>query len=422
LTLSTLQNYDLAFLPPMTWFAQGTEEVFNLLLAGFAGLSIVFLLMVVASNNTNHERLRWLAGYSPRTYMVFVYIIAFSLTIISNTLPCAPLYLFVALAMILTSFIVLAAGTRLRSGYDPGRAIPFVDFCKIHVWLSLLLSGPLLFPFLFFHIPTFNHPQQLVYGGAPLLMVGLYLLMSRVSSRYLAILLGLVVPPEQLPPVLKQRFDAACAPIRTVSDCEIVIARRGLYNAVAQQSCRRITIGQSLIEFLTVEQLRAILTHELGHLEDRVYQPRVNRFQLLGALCFLASGIMTDSRIDYAVLYSGVLILLTIYLFLVAPKKSRMNGERVADSYVLKTDVRLYGHLQAALACIYLLNNLDKDHCKTHDSGHLDLDERQEAVATGKISQRQNVTRRLALLLVVLIVVAGLTVAYSYFFSGTGRI
>jgi Zn-dependent protease with chaperone function len=252
-------------------------------------------------------------------------------------------------------------------------------------------------------------------------MVGLYLLMTRVFFKYMATILGLVVPPDTLPPALKTRFDEASAPILAAADCEIVVARRGLYNAVAQPGLRRITVGLSLVEFLNVEQLRAILTHELGHLEDRVYQPRVTRFQQLGALCFLFSGMMTDSRIDYAVFYSGILVLLTVYFFLLAPKKARLHGEKVADGYVLRTDVRLYRHLQEALSRIYILNGLDKDHCKTHDSDHLDLDERQAAVASGKIQKRQNFTRRTAVLLVILIVSAGLTVAYSYFFPGPER-
>ena len=415
MTISDLQNYTLSFLPPMTWFTRESEEVVTLLLASFAGFSMIFLLLVVLANHTSLERYRKFTGYTPFVYMVAVYFIAFNLSTQSNNLPASPLFLLAALLMVLTSFVVLAAANRIRTDQMPWQQIPFLDFCKINVWLSLLLSGPLLLPFLLFQIPTFNHQQQLFYLGAVLLMVGLYLLITRFFFKHLTAFLGLAVPLDKLPSTLKARFDEACAPILAVSDCEIVVARRGLYNAVAQPGLKRITVGLSLIEFLSVEQLRAVLTHELGHLEDRVYQPRINRFQQLGAFSFLLYAIVTDSRIDYAIIYGGFFILLTFYFLLIAPKKPRLNGEKVADSYVMKTDPKLYEHLQAALPKIYFLNGLHKDHCKKHDADHLDLDERQEAVATGKIKKRHTFTRRTAFLLLILLVLVGLVASYAFY-------
>lgn len=153
-------------------------------------------------------------------------------------------------------------------------------------------------------------------------------------------------------------------------------------------------VGYSLIERCSAGELRAILLHELGHLEDRLYLPGIKRNAYLGDACLLCCGILVQFKSLTASIIALAVSPVLLYLY-GGLNRRRRRAEFAADLYVREEGGEVaFQELLSGLEKIRVMNGLDPDFCKKTGMAHLDADERERMVATGRFEPRRGQTAR----------------------------
>lgn len=407
-------SYDHAFLPSFAWFGSGGGKECLFLGSFIAGSSAFYLLLCLGLKRWSAKTRPgvWISLFS--LYSIGIIIAAFNIADLSHAIPFPPLYILVALGTLAPGLLVAYGGYWLRLSDEVRRTVPLPAYARANLWLSLQSYYFFMVPLLVFRMPVFDHRQQQIYLAVPALMLLLYLAYLLLAPNLLR-LLGLELAPEELPPASREALLAASAPVREAFGGRIRVAKCGLFNALAFPRYRTIVIGSDLLRILDPEELRAVLIHELGHLKDREFLPKVTRNAGLSVFLLWLSALCSDARVPGEPFVSLLVLLAGIFLVTRGSRPLRLKAEAFADRHVQQTDEALFPRLISALEKINLLNGTDRDFCKKNNYAHLDIDERVAAIDQGTLSPRP--PRRLRPVLVFLLSMAvsiGFTLAYRH--------
>lgn len=388
MTLTDMLGYGIEFLPEFAWT---TSRGFQRSIALFAILIVVACIhwsivwaTTTWSSGTKNKLHQWSSFLS---LIVFIGVV-FKLAAMSNCVPFPPLYILLGLFALVSSLIILLVAAWIVARIKMSPAPPFFPYLKVHFWHSMLSSSHFILPFVLFNMPLFDHSRQVVYLGIPLLMLAAYLVYFKVLLPNLFKLMRLNLPVESLSSEDKEKFLAASASVREIWGDQIFVAKTGLVNAVALCSEKKIIVGYDIIKCLSAEELRAVMIHELGHMKDRKFIPRLSRNSIISDLLVFLFCVLSYSKISNARLFSFVILAIAIWLYAVKNKAIRLQAEIVADSFVKETEEDLHAHLVTGLKKMHEATALDKDHCKKNDVPHLDIDERVAAVNDNKPVER----------------------------------
>ena len=221
-----------------------------------------------------------------------------------------------------------------------------------------------------------------VLGG--LFFLGIYALMRRAGKRWwlwsggfaaLAISFGLLVSPILIEPVFNEYKPVPAGPVRTAllemaDDAGIPHDRLLMYDGSRQSNnftanvsgvfgSARIAISDVALKEASLDEVKAVTGHEVGHYVEGHIWRTVGLFALLAMLGFyLADRLFTrfarafgsNARIDDPVGLPVLLFIVGLFGLLATPAINFMvrQGERDADNYSLRT-ANLPDALSAAL-------------------------------------------------------------------------
>lgn len=410
-------SYDLAFMPKMVWLADGSGRQCAVLGLCFVAASVLYLLICLwLSRWSTPPRLRvWSLLLS--LYLLVTVIVAFNIADFSEAIPFPPIYLLLGMATMLLALLIAFGGYWLRLEPEVRATVSLSGFVKANTWLTLQSYAFFLIPVLLFRMPMFDHQQQRIYLVLPVLMLLGCVALLRLLLLHLFRLLALEQPCAELPAASREKFLTASEPLLAAApDCRMLVAKSGLLNAMALPLTRTIVIGSDLLRILDPAEVRAVLTHELGHLKDRTHLPRLVRNSFLCVFLLWCTYFSSSARLPGQPFTSLMLLLVALYLGSWGNKSLRLKAEAFADRYVHETDAALFPALISGLEKLHRLNGIDKDFCKKYNYAHLDIDERIAAVEQGTLTARPNRWRRSALgFSVWMVLCVGLTLAFQYF-------
>jgi|GEM_PF-2250120 len=388
-------NYVLAFLPPMAWTVEGAAQDCGILELIFVSISVVYLLLCLALN-------RWSSKPRIRTWSLLLNIyllgsiyLAAEIADLSTSIPFAPLYILIGLVTAILGLLISCGGYWLKLSSEVRSMVSLKSYVRAQFWHSTNNFAYFLIPLIIFRMPLPNDQQKLFFVGLPILSLLICIAALRFLLPKLFHLLGLEQLCENLPAPSRDKFLAASEPLRSVADYPMLVANGGLMNAVALPLNRTIVICSNLLHILDTAEVQAVLTHELGHLMDRTYLPRIVRRLYLCVFLLWVASFSEIFHLPGEPFTSLAIVLAAIYLGTGGIKSLRLKGEAFADGYVQQTDAALFTSLISGLEKLRQFTGLDKDFCKKYNYAHLDIDERIIAVEQGVLPKRRSKRLRL---------------------------
>lgn len=295
------------------------------------------------------------------------------------------------------------------------------DYLITQYWMANLSYSLILIPLIVFGIIMIEPQNKTIYIGNILVTVGLtYIaLKALISGSYS--LLNLEIKTEDLPSTIKQKYQQATDSLTVCGNCNVKLLRKGFRNAIAVQSTNTIYFGVDLIEILEIDEIKAILLHEIGHLKDEKYVPLLRKVLLFAAVLYFVFQIFSQFDLINPFLYLFIFFL-GIFTFIQVIRKIRLKSEFVADSYVKEHSAESHQHLVTALEKLQKINLIDKDFCKDRNYAHLDLDERYKMVSEGKFqTERRSGVRSTLVFIGTVLLVVFLQMGYHFLPSSTAK-
>ena len=414
MTWSVLLTYGVEFLPRFAWYVPGgwTKCAFPGLF--LLGISILYLPLWWTVKTWLPTRKYGLLRLFSILAWGGVFFGIFNLNDNFQAIPFAPMNLVVGILAIGSAMALVLSGAWLFLQSE-SKAPPFFSYLRANLWLSSFSSVHFLLPLILFNVPVFDHARGVIYGGMPILMLLVYLAALLLVWPKLLSLFGLPMDESLLSEDCRRKFDSASTPIRARGDCTIVIAKPGLLNAVALFSQKTIVVGADLIRCLDDGELQAVLTHELGHLQDAAFLPKIRRYMYVMDGCVGLFFICIHTQIVPITTIGIALIGLGLLFAQNKIKPTRLQAELYADRFVKTSNETLWGYLVSALEKIRTMNGLDANFCKRHNVAHLDTDERIAGVCEGEKIRRPLSVRKMLRLMVAWLVIGGVfTVIIHY--------
>ncbi|MGE4545664.1 MAG: tetratricopeptide repeat protein [Pedobacter sp.] len=406
MTWTALSAYGLEFLPRFSWYVSGSGAKCAFLGLFLFGMPVLYLPLWWAVKT-------WLPSRKYSLLRLFAILVwggfffgIFNLNEYFQAIPFAPVYLFIGIVAIGTAMAIALSGAWLFIKSE-SKAPPFFSYLRANLWLSWFSSGHFLLPIILFNVPIFDHSRGVVYVGMLVMMLLVYLTLLFLIWPKLVGIFGLSMDQSQLSEDCRRKFVTASAPIRQRNDCTIEIAKPGLLNAVALYSQKKIVVGADLIRGLEAGELQAVLTHELGHLQDPTFLPKIRRYSYGMDACVWLFFICIHTQV-FAITTIGIVLIGLMLLFAqYKNKQTRLQAELYADRFVKSTDEDLWGHLISGLEKVRAMNGLDENFCKRHNFAHLDTDERIAGVCEGKQIKRSVPGRKMLRLMVAWLLIGG---------------
>jgi Zn-dependent protease with chaperone function/predicted negative regulator of RcsB-dependent stress response len=401
------ENWILQFFPQTGLIADSSGRLMISLLFFFAVFSLLYLAAMRLTAHSFPARRKGVGAYISTGYLVTIVLACLALAARANGSTYRPLYQAAAFIMFNLGVVFSLAGGWLVYRHEAEEPVPLGDFIRSGYWFSLLTSS-LLWLVIFLAVPVVRPETHTVYWGPAALALLLYFALSRFFAHQGYRWLGLKVSPADLTGKQGVRFRQVEEFVAEIDTCPVVLLGRGFRNAVALYPQKHILLGQDLLSRLGQKEIQAIILHEIGHLRDTKYIVHRHRlgqvvpFVMLAWLVAHQSRIIANPLLNFAVLLAGFVA------FSLTFKRLRLKGEFVADTFVKEYPGDLYPHLLTAIAKITRLNGMDKDHCKKHNHGHLDLDERREMVGHGTFAMKRRPVRRSILIFLLFMVLGAL--------------
>lgn len=412
--LHTLSQWNYQFLPPFTFLGLNGQRF----LAAALALTAVLLLSVLATWIVGLLKPEKLVRYGTTMSSITgaaIFFLCVLISTFSRTVPFAPVY--IVFGLLLFSLGLLALGTNhwitLRRG--GGLAAPYFLHLQSFLWLNLVIHSFVFVPLLLFHAPAYDRAGQTIFWGTPLVLLAIYAVHVALVVPKALDMLGLRLERGDLDQRQRDLIDRFLEG-EGREDCSIVVARRGVMNAVAflSKKKQKIVIGVDLLNNLEEEEVRGILLHEEGHLQDRLLIREMKRMSLLLPLMVLFFSMYLGNDLSGSGLPAFLAMLAAYYLVVRRLRKVRLRGEITADAYVKSQGEEIYRSHLSGLEKIYTMGGIDKDACKRMNAEHLDLDERREALDGGETVLPKRPARRSAVSFVLWLVLGVLVGVLIY--------
>lgn len=404
-------DWNISLFPSLILFRPGIKDELLFGLVAVLVISALYLLLAVGFSRFLPLKRKKAHRILTAICTIALFSVVFRMAGYANHIPFAPLYLILALLLLVPFITTLLTGSWFVLRSESSLPPKLRDSLRTGTWYSLLMLIPLILPLLLVQVPIAHMEDQLIYAGPLALSICLYLSMGFWFRKHSLSMLGLEMPQSELIPSLGKKFRETSAGIEQTGHCTIHIVVPGFRNALAFYPDNRILVGIDLIEYLEPKELRAVLLHELGHLKDRKYIRWMHKVYYCFPLFILLIEVLDQCGLFPGQGFSLFCFLMGICAISIVLKKLRIRAEYQADAYVRDNDADLQPFLLNGIHAIYELNGVDKNFCKQHNQGHLDPDERQKMLDHGDFILQRNVARpfiRTFLLYVLIGLVMGL--------------
>lgn len=405
--------------PPMALNSGGAADLHLVLFGILVLTSFLYLGYLKALMRFSSDGVKTIPMIPFQSYNMIIVIVSIIAVSVPEKIPFTPVPILLSLIYLVLGICAAAAGTWLILKKEFNITVSFFQYAKTQVWVNFLMSGYILMLIVFSAIPLFNLKSKEFYLAMPFLMLIAYWKMNTAMFPGLFKLLRLNVEPHLIPADVKTKFSLVRELVSEQGKQEVFIAQEGLYNAFAVYP-DKIIIGIDILKQLTLDEVKAVLLHEIGHLQDKKYLRQIVRNAKAGSMFLFAAAILGHLG-TLPVVYILYTACFFIALYLFSSKGARLRAEYIADKYVKDFDENLFTHHITALVKIRKLNAVDENYCKKNDAAHLDLDERIQMVSENQYSKRISpknrygkIARYAGIFIAVVILSASITIVYEY--------
>ncbi len=418
--LHLLHQYRFTAFPEFSWYSAANTELFINILLLFGLSSLCYLALAFLTARFLPNRRQRITVYLSSIYSIGGIIMVFHVSSHSASIPFAPTYQVVALLLLNLLLIVSLMGSWFTSNQETENPLNLFCYLRAHYWFALL-SLSLLILVLLIQVPIVDPEKQLFFFAPMSLALLIYALISWFLNYHSWQLLGMKQNQVELPDSLQTGFAELNQVAREQGGYKLELLKAGFRNAVALYPQGKILFGIDLLHYLTPMECRAILLHEIGHLQDEKYIPMRQRIGLFLPVLFILYLIADQGNLFPSFAFETGAFFLGLIFFSFLFKRLRLKGEYVADTFVKEFPGEFHPHLISGLKRLTRLNGMDEDFCKTHNYSHLDVDERERMVREGQFSlQRRKPARRFFVVMLFSLVagLAGIVVWNMFFPSG----
>ena len=410
-------SWQYTFMPSPTLLGTG---LFNTCVT-FSALTLLMamsnLLLLAATGWFGYRNIRYVRGWNS-VILILAVLGANVISYQTRSDSFAPLFILPGILLFTMGIasILVNQWAVLRNIIDnPPQPVPYI---KAHFWLYTLMSSHFLIPLLIFQMPVTDVDGTIFYWGAPVIMVGLYLLYFILYLPGLYSLLKLNIPIQTLSADLRDKYNQVKAALAGERQIEFLICASGFYNAVAMPSKNRIIMGIDVLKELTVEEARAIALHEKGHIYDKRHMLALARIRMTADIFVLMFAILIQFNAPFFRMLGLLFLLSALILITRSARNHSLKGEFIADKYVKDMGDDIYEDLLSGITRLSRQSGLDDKFCRRTNYPHLDLEERKEMVTNGRFRlKRRSSLRTAALIIVSIIIGVGYGIVQDRYFS-----
>ncbi|RUM35975.1 MAG: hypothetical protein DSY50_03415 [Desulfobulbus sp.] len=414
-------KYIPAFFPKTHFAAVGSADFFLKVLLLFAAFSGGYLCVAWLIARFFPVRRRRISMGMSSGYVIGVLLASFAIADQAKGSVYLPIYQIAALIILNAGLIIALLGRWFTTRKEADPPLSMWLQVRAGYWYSLLTTS-LLWLVIFLQVPVVSRETHTLFWGPLAFALVLYYLLSKVFVAHGYKLLGLQVAESQWGDELRDRITSVKEFIAELGPYQLVLLGRGVRSAFAVYPQGKIMLGIELFQHLEAPEMKAVMLHEIGHLQDRKFVHYRHRIGQLLPFLMVGFLVMDQGKVFPSPLVESAVLLLGIFGFAMVLKRLTLKGEFVADRFAKEFPGNFHPHLLSALAKIYTLNGLDRDFCKKSNYAHLDIDERQKMVETGTFAVKRKPVRSFFLTFIPFMILGvALQFGWSSLFPSPGK-